>query len=288
MADMRCWPGSPRQQHICAACRRTHGRVEHELRQLAACAGVMGSDRLAGLLSHRPPAGSLEIPARHELKYFINFGEYAHLSRTLDYVLYRDQNGDEFNEYHIRSLYFDDEYNTAFADKLRGVQDRDKYRIRIYNFSDALIRLERKQKYGDGIAKQSIAISRELCEQLMAADPTGLEKSDQPLLRDVYRQMRTRGLKPAVIVDYVREAYVHPCEETRVTLDKQLRTGYLSTDLFDPQLPTYPCLDHNQTILEIKYNRRFPSYILPIVSSVPAQRSAISKYTLCRRYEFNL
>ena len=159
-----------------------------------------------------PPAGSLEIPARHEYKYFINFGEYAHLSRTLDYVLYRDKNGDEFNEYHIRSLYFDDEYNTAFADKLRGVQDRDKYRIRIYNFSDKLIRLERKSKYGDGIAKQSIAITREMCEQLMAADPTGLEKSDQPLLRDVYKQMRTKGLKPAVIVDYVREAYIHPAE----------------------------------------------------------------------------
>ncbi len=109
-----------------------------------------------------PPAGSLEIPARHEYKYFIDFGEYAHLSRTLDYVLYRDKNGDEFNEYHIRSLYFDDEYNTAFADKLRGVQDRDKYRIRIYNFSDKLIRLERKSKYGDGIAKQSIAITRKM------------------------------------------------------------------------------------------------------------------------------
>jgi len=41
-------------------------------------------------------------------------------------------------------------------------------------------------------------------------------------------------------------------------------------------------------ILEVKYNRRFPEYVLPLVSSIPAQRSAISKYTLCRRYEFNL
>ena len=57
---------------------------------------------------------------------------------------------------------------------------------------------------------------------------------------------------------------------------------------FNPQLPTYPCLDQNQTILEIKYNRRFPEFILPITSSIPAQRSAISKYTICRRYEFNM
>ena len=233
------------------------------------------------------PSGSLEIPARHEYKYYINYGEYAHLSRTLDYVLTRDKNGDPYNEYHIRSLYFDDEYNTAFADKLRGVQDRDKYRIRIYNFSDKLIRLERKSKYGDGIAKQSIAISRELCEQLMAADPTGLEKSEQPLLRDVYKQMRTKGLKPAVIVDYVREAYIHPAEHVRITFDKQLRTGLFSQDLFDRWVPTICPLDDNSMILEVKFDNYLPDYIRRLLWSCNAQRSAISKYTLCRRFEPN-
>ena len=228
------------------------------------------------------------MPLRHELKFFISEMQYIVLSGVLDQVLHRDPNGDELNEYHIRSLYFDTVFNDAYYDKLDGQKNRDKYRIRIYNFSDRVIRLERKSKGGEFISKMSCAISRDLAEQIIAGDPYGLERLNHPLLQDVYRMMTTYLLRPAVIVDYVREAYVHPCEETRVTLDKQLRTGYLSTDLFDPQLPTYPCLDHNQTILEIKYNRRFPSYILPIVSSVPAQRSAISKYTLCRRYEFNL
>ena len=231
---------------------------------------------------------AISVPLRHELKFFISPLEYQVLSRALDRVLWRDRNGDENNEYHIRSLYFDTRFNDALLDKINGVKDRDKFRIRIYNFSDKLIRMECKTKVGQLISKRSIAIPKLLAEQLIAADPTGLERTRSGLLRDVYREMAINGLHPVVIVDYVREAYVHPCEETRVTLDKQLRTGYLSTDLFDPQLPTYPCLDHNQTILEIKYNRRFPSYILPIVSSVPAQRSAISKYTLCRRYEFNL
>ena len=165
---------------------------------------------------------------------------------------------------------------------------RHKYRIRIYNFSDKIIRLERKSKRGDYISKLSCSISRDLAEQIIAGDPYGLETLNHPLLQDVYRMMTTYLLRPAVIVDYVREAYIHPCEETRVTFDKQLRTGYVSSDLFNPELPTYPCLDFNQVILEVKYNRRFPEYVLPLVSSIPAQRSAISKYTLCRRYEFNL
>ena len=240
-----------------------------------------------GRVTPGKPAGSLEIPARHEYKYFISFGEYAHLSRTLDHVLQRDSNGDEFNEYHIRSLYFDDEYDTAFVDKMSGVQGRDKYRIRIYNFSDRLIRLERKSKYGDGIAKQSVAISRELCDQLCAGVPDGLERSDQPLLRDMYKQMRLKGLQPVVIVDYVREAYIHPAEHVRITFDKQLRTGLFSHDLFDRWLPTVCPLEDNSMILEVKYDNYLPDYIRRLLWSCNAMRSAISKYTLCRRFEPN-
>ena len=51
------------------------------------------------------------LPLRHELKYFINERQYFVLSGVLDGILNRDPNGDEYNEYHIRSLYFD----TAFA-----------------------------------------------------------------------------------------------------------------------------------------------------------------------------
>ena len=228
------------------------------------------------------------IKMRHEQKYYISQGDAFYLSTLLSRTMQRDKNADQYGEYHIRSLYFDDCFNSAMSDKLDGVKNRHKYRIRIYNYSDKVIRLERKSKHGDYISKLSCGISRDLAEQIIAGDPYGLETLNHPLLQDVYRMMTTKLLRPAVIVDYIREAYIHPCEETRVTLDKQLRTGYMSYDLFNPQLPTYPCLDQNQTILEIKYNRRFPEFILPIASSIPAQRSAISKYTICRRYEFNM
>ena len=234
------------------------------------------------MAEHKP------IKMRHEQKYYISQGDAFYLSTLLSRTMQRDKNADQYGEYHIRSLYFDDCFNSALSDKLAGVKNRHKYRIRIYNYSDKVIRLERKSKHGDYISKLSCGISRDLAEQIIAGDPYGLETLNHPLLQDVYRMMTTKLLRPAVIVDYIREAYIHPCEETRVTLDKQLRTGYMSYDLFNPQLPTYPCLDQNQTILEIKYNRRFPEFILPITSSIPAQRSAISKYTICRRYEFNM
>ena len=227
------------------------------------------------------------LPLRHELKYFINERQYFVLSGILDNLLNRDPNGDEYNEYHIRSLYFDTVFNTALFDKLNGVQNRDKYRIRIYNFSDKVIKLECKTKVGSLISKRSISIPRQLCEQLMAGDPAGLETTRSGLLNDVFREMTVNLLRPVVLVDYVREAYLHPAEEVRITFDKQLRTGMLSKELFDPYVPTISPFDENLMILEVKYNRILPSYIRDILNTYcqGALPSAISKYTWCRRFE---
>ena len=43
-------------------------------------------------------------------------------------------------------------------DKLDGVQNRDKYRIRIYNFSDRVIKMECKTKIGTLISKRCQSI----------------------------------------------------------------------------------------------------------------------------------
>lgn len=225
------------------------------------------------------------IPLRHELKYLITPTELGALRRVLDPLMQRDPNGDENNEYIIRSLYFDTIFDDALEEKIAGVGTRKKYRIRIYNFSDRIIKLECKTKYGDLISKQSVSIPRELADQLIAGDPEGLQRMRHPLLHDVFREMRTRLLRPAVIVDYVREAYIHPAEEVRITFDKQLRSGLFSHDMFDPMLPTYPVLDDPVEILEVKFDEFLPTYLQSVLSGFTAQRMAVSKYVHCRRYE---
>ncbi len=228
------------------------------------------------------------LPLRHELKFFISPAQHYLLSRALDRVLARDPNGDkENNEYAIRSLYFDTVWNTALFDKLDGVKDRDKYRIRIYNYSDRVIKLECKTKIGSLISKRSISIPRDLCEQLMAGDPSGLEMTRSGLLNDVYREMTIHLLRPVVLVDYVREAYLHPAEEVRITFDKHLRSGLNSKDLFNPHVPTVPPFEHDETILEVKYNHSLPPYIRDLLCTYApnAVSSAISKYTWCRTFE---
>ena len=227
------------------------------------------------------------LPLRHELKFFINDGQYFLLSNALRHTLQKDPNGDENNEYLIRSLYFDTVFDNALMDKIDGVQNRDKYRIRTYNFSDKIIKLECKTKVGTLISKRSRTIPRDLCDQIIAGDTTGLASTRSGLLNDVYREMTIHLLHPVVLVDYVREAWLHPAEEVRITFDKQLRSGMNSIDLFNPYVPTVPPFDHGEIILEVKYNRVLPPYIRDILCTYcpNALESAISKYTWCRRFE---
>ncbi|MBQ4074346.1 MAG: polyphosphate polymerase domain-containing protein [Clostridia bacterium] len=230
----------------------------------------------------------MALPLRHELKFYITRTQYEVLSRTLKGALHLDPNAvKNGGSYHIRSLYFDTIFDDAYYDKIDGVKDRDKYRIRIYNLRDKEVFMECKTKVGSMISKRSAKITRDLAEQIIACDPTGLEHTKSGLLRDVFREMRTRLLHPAVIVDYEREAYLHPAEEVRITFDMKLRSGLNSIDLFNPHVPTVPVLDYDQTILEVKYNRLLPPYIAELLSFAcpEAVQSAISKYTMCRRYE---
>ena len=225
------------------------------------------------------------LPARHELKYFINPAELEALRGRLRGALTLDSHCVDGRPYVIRSLYFDDLEDSAFYDKQSGVMHRDKYRIRIYRYSDKEIFLERKRKLGDLIQKSSVQITRRLCDQLIDGNPAGLYKSANPLLQDMYVQMRTRFLRPKVIVDYAREAYLHPAEDVRITFDLSLRSGLFSRDLFNPNLPTVCPHDRSVEILEVKFNNYLPAYVNALLCGVEAERSAVSKYILCRRYE---
>lgn len=223
---------------------------------------------------------------RHELKYYITLGEYELLQRKLSLTMERDafakKNG---GEYFIRSLYFDDRDDSAFREKLSGIDERDKFRIRIYDMRDDVIKLECKHKSNGYIKKQSIGLSRREYEKLMSGDRLFLLNRPEPFARRMYLEFAQRALKPAVIVDYTREAFVFPMEDVRVTFDKNIRTGLRSVDMFNAGIPTYPVIDDYGMVLEIKFNRFLPTYIRSLLQLEASQRSAISKYVLCRRFE---
>lgn len=222
---------------------------------------------------------------RHEQKYFINQGDAHLLERKLRITMDRDRFARKNNGYFIRSLYFDNFIDSAVVQKMAGVEARKKFRIRIYNFKDDNIRLECKQKEGAYIYKRSIAIDRKTCNALMQCDSRPLLRYDHPLALEMHTLVVSQKLRPTVLVDYFRQAFVSSIQDIRITFDKDLRTAYRCIDLFDEQAPTYRVANDYDMILEVKFNEYLPDYYHKLIQISRLQRSAISKYVLCRQFE---
>jgi hypothetical protein len=224
----------------------------------------------------------MEKTLRHELKYAINNLEYACLKSRLKPLIYADEHVLENGEYHIRSVYFDDWSDSAYNEKEAGDFQRAKYRIRIYNKEANLIRLELKEKFSNVTAKSSRIITRELYDQIMNRRLTLALLQNDPFLTDFYLAVKTKGLEPKVIVDYVREPYIHRFGNVRITFDKRLQAGINSTDIFNPSLLLTSPIQPGSMILEVKYDDLFPTFIHRNLDLSSHQQLAISKYTMCR------
>ena len=225
---------------------------------------------------------------RHELKYVISEGEHKLLSMRVKACLKQDYHASiNGGEYLIRSLYFDDPFDSALWEKTSGVGSRDKYRIRIYNLTDDAIKLERKHKEGQYIKKDSVTISRQDCDEIVRGNLECLKHNDNPFAMQFYGIFKANHLRPKVLVDYVREPYVFPAEDVRITFDKNVRTAMRCTDLFNPHVITYPVWDlRNCMILEVKFNESLPQYVQELLTLDAAERTAASKYVFCRQFEF--
>ena len=221
---------------------------------------------------------------RHELKYHINFIHYRILRKKLAMVLKSDPYAGAEGRYHVRSLYFDDFRNTAFFDKLAGVARRKKYRIRIYNYNDEVIKLERKTKLDNYVLKEGVNLTRKMADCIVTGDVAFLADSKTYLLKEFYLECRRNLLRPVVMVDYHREAYIHPMGNVRITFDIGLRKGLGSMALFDFGASTMGVIEEPGVILEIKFDKIFPEYIRGLFPNTIQPQSAIGKFIICREY----
>ena len=224
---------------------------------------------------------------RHEFKYYINYFEYELLRRRLKTVLNSDKYSNTKGEYHIRSLYFDDLKNTALFEKQSGILSRKKYRIRIYNLNEDIIRLEKKERVGQFIRKDSAKLSKDEFNRIVNEDISFLKDKNNNLLMEFYIDMTINRYNPEVIVDYTREAYVHRLNNIRITFDKFLKTGLYETNIFNKDIPTVDVIEEPKMILEIKYDHFLPDFIRDILQISSNQRYAISKYVICRKFTKN-
>jgi hypothetical protein len=192
-----------------------------------------------------------------------------------------DVNAESDGSYSVRSLYFDDYYNHAYNDKFAGAVNRCKHRIRIYNYSEKTIHLEKKIKSGQYSYKLSALLTKSQFYNIVQGDYGFLLKSSDNLLNIFYHECMSNFMRPRIIVDYDREPYTMEVGNVRITFDRNIRAGSMGFDIFDANMPTIETLDPGLLIMEVKFTEFLPNIIRKILPSNAAEYLALSKYILC-------
>ncbi len=231
-----------------------------------------------------PIVTSFNPNGRQEIKQAISYPDYALLKAKLQYIMQLDKHAGADGKYVIRSTYFDNFANKVLNEKKEGYINRDKYRVRIYGQSSAIINLERKSKRNNLTFKTKCAIAQAEYEKMCLGDISWMEEDERGLIRDLYQEMSYSQLRPTTVVDYEREAYIYPFGNVRVTFDSKVQSSLRNTDMFNPSLPLVDVLEQNLVILEVKYDDYLPDIIKYLLQSVDTRAEAYSKYQLSRMY----
>lgn len=218
---------------------------------------------------------------RYEEKHLINLRQYEIIKKRVEKIFNVDKYANKDNEYLIRSIYFDDYIKKSVRDNIQGLKERYKYRLRFYNLNLDVIKLEKKVKDNEQGYKRSIRISKEEYFELISGKYNLFNKRSEPLAKELVLSMKTRVLKPLITIEYIREPFVLPFNDIRVTFDKNIT---YSTKEFYNEKPfkNTPVLE--EIVLEIKYNHFFPYFLRKIFHIDSIQKMSISKYLICYKH----
>lgn len=220
---------------------------------------------------------------RHEWKHEINYMDMLVIRSRMRAITTPDPHAVD-GKYFIRSLYFDTLSDKALREKIDGVDNRKKYRIRYYNNDLSFIRLEKKSKWNNLGRKETAQLSQMQAQAIVDGDIDWMVNHPSQLIQELYVEMKETGLRVKTIVDYTREPFIFPAGNVRVTLDYDIRTGLGSTDFLNPDTPTVPIVD-NPIILEVKWDHFLPDIIRDAVHLENRRAAAFSKYAACRAYD---
>lgn len=221
---------------------------------------------------------------RYENKYIINKYVYESLRRDLSAIMKLDSHSlNKDISYYISSLYFDDSDDSAYYEKVDGIEYRKKYRIRIYNGDINTAKLECKYKDENMTYKQDCKLNRINLEHLLKKDYKRIKFKNE-LLSQFISDSKLYGLRPSVIVDYARLAYTYPYSDVRITFDSKIKSGN-KDDFIKRKIAKVDCLESDQIILEVKYNELLPDHIQTVLNQYNLTLGSLSKFALCDEFK---
>ena len=222
---------------------------------------------------------------RFENKYLLDVLQKETIKAYIEGICNYDKYVSETEgSYYIRSLYFDTYNSMAYQDNEAGVDIREKYRIRIYNCNSDYLVLERKIKVNGKISKDRTPITMSFFNAVLHGRTDELNfDSSNSLINRFLLEYHTNYLRPRIIVDYERTAFVTENIDVRMTFDKSISFSSDVFQFFNPNLSLQPILPVGQELLEVKYTEFLPEYVHQMLDLKNVQQSTFSKYYLCEK-----
>jgi hypothetical protein len=217
---------------------------------------------------------------RTEKKFLLPETQLQRLESKIRLIAFPDSNADETGKYEVRSLYFDSPDDSCYYECKAGVDNRKKYRIRIYNCSEDVIHLECKAGVHGKKYKQTVPITKENYDAILSGKGFGSEIASETAAE--FDLKLKQGFLPKVTVAYLRTAYVYPAGNVRITIDRDI-SALPSESLFDASAGGIKVLSPGKAILEMKYDDVLPQAIMDIFAQEKnMSRCSFSKYVVCR------
>jgi SPX domain protein involved in polyphosphate accumulation len=224
---------------------------------------------------------------RYERKYYVPNNQLNGLRKRLLPFLrpdaYSKVTEDGLTQYTVRSIYYDTPLMDFYYEKMEGLENRNKFRIRVYDDYQPgnVAFLEIKQKLGSRIKKFRSTLEIENVKNILKEGDIGKYIKSRPkdASKFMYHYYRN-SLKPVTLVVYDREAYHGKFDSgVRITFDKNVRTAIYPKleDIYNES--TLKPITPDFFILEIKYFFDFPTWARSIVEEFNLRLEAISKYS---------
>ena len=196
------------------------------------------------------------------------------------------------HKYSIESLYFDTPNLALFRANEQEMSERYKLRIRSYpDVEDSPAFFEVKRRYNDVIVKDR---GKAPTDWVRAVEEPGWFPGDSeggalsPAAEAFLSRVRAKGCRPVCTVDYRREAWASTIDDyARVTFDGEIRCQAVQSAHFGARPGSWTGVDHahpswavtrSMMVLELKFTRAVPSWMVNVVRSLELTRASFSKY----------
>ena len=184
---------------------------------------------------------------------------------------------EKFHERRVNNIYFDSVDFKNYHEKVSGISERIKVRIRWYGKTFGLIKepvLEIKIKKEELNRKTTFKLKSFALDKNFSSDFLQKKVFEKSNLPGFFAEM-LRVSRPVLLNSYERKYFQSVNKKYKITLDKNLAFFKLknNNNRFNEKI-----LDNDHQILEIKYPEDCDDKILEVAKHFPFRLTASSKY----------